>query len=165
MRRVLLGSIAIMFVKFLAYLLTQSNAILADALESIVNLVSGAFAYVSLKIASKPKNTNHPYEYGKIEFVAAALEGGLIFTAGFFIIYKAIVNLTHFHHINCINIALALSLLAGAANLLMGKYLINLGKQNHSLVLQADDHHLISDVYTSVGLIVGLLIMYFTGWW
>jgi divalent metal cation (Fe/Co/Zn/Cd) transporter len=101
----------------------------------------------------------------KVDKSGAALEGGLIFTAGFFIIYKAIVNLTHFHHINCINIALALSLLAGAANLLMGKYLINLGKQNHSLVLQADDHHLISDVYTSVGLIVGLLIMYFTGWW
>lgn len=165
MRWVLWGSTAIMLVKFTAFWITKSNAILADALESIVNVVAGAFAFVSLKIAAKPKDANHPYGHGKIEFVSAGLEGGLIFTAGFFIIYKSIVNLTEPHELSGLDAALILSSLAGALNLFMGKYLINLGKKNHSLVLQADGHHLMSDVYTSVGLVVGLLLIYLTGWW
>lgn len=162
---VLWGSVIIMLLKFTAYVLTKSNAILADALESIVNVVAGIFAFISLKISAKPKDDNHPYGHGKIEFVAAGLEGGLIFTAGSFIIYKAIFSINQQFQIKSIDIGFILAAVSGIANFIMGRFLIKLGKANHSLVLQADGHHLISDVWTSVGLIVGLILIYFTGWW
>lgn len=163
MKRVLIGSVVIMAIKTSTYFLTHSNAVLTDALESIINIVTGAFALYSLHYASKPKDANHPYGHGKIELLSAGFEGGLICITGVLIIAKSIYGFLKPIQIHSLDVAAVLSLLAGGANYLMGKYLIKLGKQHQSVVMTADGKHLIADTISSIGLVVGLLIIHLTG--
>src|SRR6201981_45968 len=95
MQAMLVFSIVLMLVKFLAYYLTHSNAILTDALESIINVVAGAFALFSVYFASQPKDENHPYGHGKIEYLAVGIEGGLIIIAGGAIFIRSIMSFFH----------------------------------------------------------------------
>ena len=126
MQKVLLGGFLIMGLKIVAYFLTHSNAVLTDALESIINIITGIFALFSLYYASQPKDEDHPYGHGKIELLSAGFEGGLIFISGVLIIAKSIHGFFQPPTIHSLDIAAILSLLAGAANFIMGKYLIGL---------------------------------------
>jgi cation diffusion facilitator family transporter len=163
MQKVLLGGIIIMSLKLLAYFLTHSNAVLTDALESIINIITGIFALFSLYYASQPKDEDHPYGHGKIELLSAGFEGGLIFISGVLIIAKSIYSFFQPSTIHSLDIAAILSFIAGSANFIMGKYLVGLGKTHQSVVMVADGKHLISDTISSIGLVIGLLVIHFTG--
>lgn len=164
MRNVLIAGIAIMVLKFVAYFITHSNAILSDALESIINVVAGAFAYYSVLLAAKPKDLDHPYGHGKIEFISAGFEGGLILIAGLLIIVKSIMNLLHPIPIEHLDVGAWMTAVAGGINYILGRYLIRVGENQKSLTLIADGKHLQTDTWSSLGLVAGVLIIYFTGY-
>lgn len=155
--------IVLMGVKFFAWWLTNSNAILTDALESIINVVAGMFALYSLHITSLPKDANHPYGHGKVEFLAAGFEGGLILLAGLLIVGKGGYNLVFPQELEKIDIGLVLTAFSGFVNYGLGYFVLRQGKKSHSHTLQADGKHLLSDAYSSVGILVGMLLLYFTG--
>lgn len=158
----LLFSIVLMVVKFIAYKITHSNAILTDALESIINVVAGGFALFSIYYASQPKDENHPYGHGKMEQVSVGVEGALILIASAAIITKAIMGLIHPKEIHSLNIGIYISAFAGFFNYLMGRYLLKKGKIYNSSLMIADGKHLLTDAISSVGLIIGLASIYFT---
>jgi cation diffusion facilitator family transporter len=151
-----------MLIKFLAYFITDSNAILTDASESIVNVLASAFAFYSIYISALPKDTNHPYGHGKIEFFSAFIEGLLISLAGFFIITKAIYNIFFPKELHLLLTGTILILFTGVINGLLAWWLIVKGKSLQSITLKADGKHLLSDAISSFGLVLGLLIIYFT---
>jgi cation diffusion facilitator family transporter len=152
-----------MLIKFAAWIITQSNAILTDALESIVNVFAGAFALYSVSYAAKPKDEDHPYGHGKIEFLSIGLEGTLIAIAGISIVIKSIYNLFYPHEIDSLDIGLFLTLFTGSVNLIMGLYLQKKGKELHSVTLIADGKHILSDAYSSGGLIIGIILIWISG--
>lgn len=162
MQKVLFGGLIVMSIKVITYFLTHSNAVLTDALESIINIVTGIFALFSLYYAAQPKDEDHPYGHGKIELLSAGFEGGLIFISGILIIGKSVYGFFQPATIHSLDIAALLSMIAGAANFIMGKYLISLGKKHQSILMIADGKHLISDTISSIGLVVGLLVIHFT---
>lgn len=153
-----------MLIKFLAYLITHSDAILTDALESIVNVTAGTFALFSIYLASKPRDLDHPYGHGKIEFVSAGLEGSLIILAGLGMIGKVGYSFFYPPQLAKIDIGLGLTILSTIVNYGISFYLIYLGKKYHSLTLVADGKHIGSDALSSLGLIIGLTLIYLTGW-
>lgn len=155
--------LVLMAIKFAAWWWTNSNAILTDALESIINVVAGGFALYSLVLASLPKDENHPYGHGKIEFVSAGFEGGMIFLAGCAIIIKASYNLVVPQPLAELGVGAALTAGTGAVNYLMGWALSRRGRREHSLTLQASGRHLITDAWSSLGLVVGLGLVMLTG--
>lgn len=156
--------LALMLIKFLAWWITLSNAILSDALESIINVVAGAFALYSLILSAKPKDENHPYGHGKIEALSAGFEGGLIAIAGIGILLKGSYHLFYPQAIQQIDLGLWLTLITSAANAGLGWFLKRQGTRTSSLVLEANGKHLLSDAYSSIGLLIGLTLVYFTGW-
>ena len=162
MRTMLIFSIVLMVIKFAAYIITHSNAILTDAFESIINVVAGGFALFSIYFSTLPKDENHPYGHGKVEYLSVGLEGGLIVLAGGAIIVKSVIGFFHPSEIHSIDIGLYMSLFAGGCNYLMGKYLIKQGKSRNSSLMVADGKHLISDTVSSIGLVIGLVVIYFT---
>jgi len=151
-----------MAAKFLAWWLTNSNAILTDALESIINVMAGVFALYSLALSAKPKDENHPYGHGKVEFIAAGFEGGMISIAGVLIVGKGVYNLLFPQPIAQLDLGIYLVGFSGLINFLLGYLLEQRGKQANSLILTADGRHLKSDAYSSAGLLVGLTIVYVT---
>lgn len=156
------GSV-LLWAKFFAYQLTGSTAVLSDALESIVNVVAALFALGSLLFAGRPADRNHPYGHGKIEYFAAAFEGGLIAFAALMIIYEAGKGLFEPPEIRRLDLGLAITCGAGVANAALGWFLIRTGKATQSLTLVADGKHVLSDFWTSLGVIVGLLLVRMTG--
>lgn len=150
----------LLLVKFTAYLLTHSNAILTDALESIVNVVAGSFGLYSLILASKPRDESHPYGHGKIEFISASIEGSMILIAGIIIIGKSIFNLFYPHSIQQLETGIILIAVAGAINFIMGWQMENRGKKAESLTLIAGGKHLQSDGWSTLGLLIGLGLLY-----
>ncbi|WP_205499899.1 cation diffusion facilitator family transporter [Rufibacter psychrotolerans] len=162
MSLMLVLALALLSVKFGAYFLTNSNAILTDALESIINFVTGGVALYSVYLAAKPKDQDHPYGHGKIEFISSGLEGTLITLAGVIIIIKSVYNLVYPHPIQKVDVGILLTALTGIINYAAGRYLVKRGTQHHSLAILANGKHLLSDAYSSLGLIVGLACIYFT---
>ncbi|HAW52953.1 MAG TPA: cation diffusion facilitator family transporter [Flavobacteriales bacterium] len=158
----ILGSLLILLTKAVAYFLTGSNAILSDVLESCINVVAGSFALYSLKVASRPRDENHPYGHGKIEFLSATLEGSLIIMAGILIIGKSIYNFVFPYEVHQLDVGIYLTAIAGLFNFFIGGVLVYQGKKNHSMTMEADGKHLLSDAYSTVGMILGLGIVYFT---
>lgn len=148
--------------KFAAYFITHSNAIFTDALESIINVVAGSFAFYSLMVAAKPSDIDHPYGHGKIEFLSSGLEGSLILIAGLFILAKAVYALFVPAHIERLETGILLIALTGGINFLMGYYLVKSGKKHHSETMMADGKHLQSDAYSTAGLLAGLAVVYVT---
>jgi cation diffusion facilitator family transporter len=149
--------------KYQAYLLTGSTAILSDALESIVNVVAAVFGLGGIIFAGRPADRNHPYGHGKIEFFSAAFEGGLIAFAAVLIVYEVILSLVRGPALRALDIGVSIVLGAGFVNLLLGWYLIRTGRKYESLTLVADGRHVLSDFYTSAGIVIGLLLVRFTG--
>lgn len=166
MRAILLSliiSIVLLAIKFTAWYLTRSNAILTDALESIVNVVAGTFALFSIYYASLPKDENHPYGHGKMEFLSAGFEGGLIFIAGIAIIINSAYAFFQPPVLRSLETGVWLTIVSGMVNFFLGLFLVNKGKKGHSLLMIANGKHLISDTVSSAGLIVGLVLIIITG--
>lgn len=152
-----------MLAKFVAYLITHSNAILTDAAESIVNVIASAFAFYSIYLATVPKDTNHPYGHGKVEYFSAFLEGALITIAGVIIIVKSGYDLIYPKPILKLFEGAIIIGATGCVNLLVGYYLIRTGKQQNSITLEADGKHLLTDAVTSAGLVLGVVLIKLTG--
>ncbi|MCS6821441.1 MAG: cation diffusion facilitator family transporter [Microscillaceae bacterium] len=157
-------SFILMLIKFGAYWITHSTAILTDALESIINVVAGMFALYSVRLAAQPRDNSHPYGHGKIEFISAGLEGSMIIAAGLMIIIKAVAGLIWDTSIHSIDWGIYLTLFSAVVNGGLGYYLTRLGKKTYSLTLVANGKHLLSDTYSSLGLISGLLAIWLTNW-
>ena len=155
-------SLLLFIVKTAAWYITGSVAILTDAMESIVNVVTGFFGVYSLYISAKPKDQDHPYGHGKIEFISAAIEGTFVTIAGFFIIYKAVNNLLHPHEIQKLDCGIILVAITGVINYFAAASCIRTGKKNNSLALISSGKHLQSDTWSTLGIIVGLALILFT---
>jgi len=149
-------------VKFLAYYSTHSVSILTDALESIVNVVAGLIGLYSLYVAAKPRDKDHPYGHGKAEFLSAAVEGTLIGSAGAIILYKAIQALIKPVELQKIDYGIWLVAATAVVNYIMGYFCLRTGKRNGSLALIASGRHLQSDTLSTLGIITGLILLYFT---
>lgn len=155
-------SVALLAVKIVAYLVTNSVAVLTDAMEGIVNIVAGFVGLYSLYISSKPRDEDHPYGHGKVEFVSAALEGTMIFIAGFVIFFQAIKNLIYPEPILQLDLGMLLIGITAVVNYILGAICLNVGRKNNSVALQASGQHLHSDTYSTIGLVAGLVVVYFT---
>jgi cation diffusion facilitator family transporter len=161
-RWVAIVSVILLVVKFTAYFLTHSVAILTDALESIANVVAGFLGLYSLILSAKPRDADHPYGHGKVEFLSAALEGSMIALAAVLILYKSIANLITPHPINELDWGLLLITATAIINYVMGWLCVRTGKKNSSIALVASGRHLLSDTYTTVAIIAGLGLIYIT---
>jgi len=157
----LLAGLLLMMMKFGAYFITNSNTILTDALESIVNIIAGAVALYSIVLSSKPRDADHPYGHGKVEFLSAGLEGILIMIAGLLIIWKSAFNFVHLHPVEQIEWGLLIMVISGMANWLIGAFLLKKGREAKSLILEADGKHLMVDAYLSAAVVLGLLVIRF----
>ncbi|ERS58091.1 cation diffusion facilitator family transporter [Corynebacterium segmentosum] len=158
------AAVATIILKSLAAWLTGSVGFFSDALESLVNLAAAIAGYCALRISAKPADHNHHFGHGKAEYVSALVEGAMIFLAAGAIIYTAIQRLITPQPVEEGGWGLALSLLSSLLNLGVGLALIKAGKRYRSATLNADGHHLLTDVWTSVGVLAGMAAVYLTGW-
>lgn len=156
-------SVLLLTVKFIAYYTTHSVSILTDALESIVNVAAGFIGLYSLYVAAKPRDHNHPYGHGKAEFLSAAIEGTLIACAGAIILYKGIQNLINPVELHKIDYGIWLVAATAVVNFIVGYICLRTGRINNSMALMASGKHLQSDTWSTVGIIAGLVLLYFTG--
>lgn len=157
-------SIVTLTLKTLAYLFTGSVGLLSDALESIINLVAGIMALFMLKIAEKPPDEDHLYGHTKAEYFSSIVEGILIFLAAIGIGIAAVQRLIHPQVIHQVSIGLFISAIASIINFLVAVILLKAGNKHNSIALKADGHHLLTDVWTSAGVIVAVAIVGVTGW-
>lgn len=158
------AAIATITLKTLAWWLTGSVGLLSDALESIVNLAAALLALTMLRVAASPPDENHPYGFSKAEYFAAGIEGALIVLAAVGILASAIPRLIEPQPLQAPLLGLALSAAASGINLGVGMLLIRVGRREHSIALEADGHHLMTDVWTSAGVIIGVALVFLTGW-
>ncbi|MFC0512608.1 cation diffusion facilitator family transporter [Mucilaginibacter angelicae] len=159
----LITGIVLMLAKFGAYFLTASNFVLTDAAESIVNVIASSFAFYSIYLSALPRDENHPYGHGKVEFFSVFIEGSLIGIAGCIIIVKSVYSFFYPNIIHDLFTGAIIIGITGAINGALGYYMIRKGKELHSMTLDADGRHLLADTVTSGGLVVGLLLIEFTG--
>ena len=157
-------SVLLLSVKFIAYYSTHSVAILTDALESIVNVAAGFIGLYSLYVAAKPRDDDHPYGHGKAEFLSAAVEGTLIGSAGAIILYKGTQHIINPVELQKIDYGIWLVAATAIINFIVGYFCLQTGKKNNSLALMASGKHLQADAWSTVGIIAGLLLLYFTGY-
>ena len=150
--------------KTYAYLLTGSVGLLSDAAESVVNLVAAVIALVALIVAARPADESHQFGHGKAEYFSAAIEGAMIFVAAGIIIYEAVQRLMHPQALEQLGIGLLITLLATGINGAVGWLLVARGRQHRSATLVADGKHLLTDVWTSAGVVVGVGLVAVTGW-
>lgn len=164
--QILLVSTLILIGKFTAYWLTGSVGILTDAMESIVNVAAGAFSLYSLHWAAHPKDTKHPYGYGKIELISSSVEGMMIVIAGILIIYEGIEHLINPVTIQKLDIGIYIVAFSGLLNYIMGWYSVRIGRKYNSIALESGGKHLQSDTYSTIGLVLGLILLNVTkiGW-
>jgi cation diffusion facilitator family transporter len=150
--------------KTTAYWLTDSVGLLSDALESVVNLVAAIMALAMLTIAARPADEMHAFGYGKAEYFSSGLEGALILLAAASIAWTAVPRLFAPQPLEHVGIGLGISVLAAAINFAVARVLMNAGKEYRSITLEADAHHLMTDVWTSAGVVLGVGAVALTGW-
>ncbi|MGZ5209679.1 MAG: cation diffusion facilitator family transporter, partial [Kaistella sp.] len=148
--------------KLIAWHLTNSDAVFSDAMESIVNIIAGFMGLYSLYLAAKPKDVGHPYGHGKVEFVTSGIEGALIIFAGIIIIVQAVDSLLHGNIPKKLDWGMLIIAATAAINYLMGYISVKKGIQQNSLVLQSSGKHLQSDTFTTLGVVISLVLVYFT---
>jgi len=158
----LITGTVLMMAKFTAYFITASNFVLTDAAESIVNILASSFAFFSIYLASQPRDENHPYGHGKVEFFSVFIEGSLIGIAGVVILFKSAYNIFYPHPISDLITGAVIIGATGVVNGGLGYHMIKKGKALRSLTIEADGKHLITDMVTSGGLVAGLLLIHFT---
>ncbi len=161
-RIIVVAGILLLGGKFTAYFLTGSNAILSDALESIVNVIAAVFTLFSLNVSARPRDVDHPYGHGKIEFISASVEGTMVLLAGIFIAGNGIYRFFFPQHLEQLNTGMLIIAGAGLCNFLLGVICERRGKKTDSLALIASGKHLQSDGWTTAGIIIALLLIYFT---
>jgi cation diffusion facilitator family transporter len=157
-------AIATIALKLVAYLLTGSVGLLSDAAESVVNLVAAIIALIALIVAARPADANHHYGHGKAEYFSAGAEGLMIFAAASVILISAVQRFLTPVPLERVGIGLAISTVATAMNAVVGMLLIRVGRRRRSATLAADGKHLMTDVWTSAGVVVGVLLVGVTGW-
>ncbi len=158
------AALATIALKTLAWQVTGSVGMLSDALESLINLAAALLALSMLRLAAAPPDAAHPYGRFKAEYFASGIEGALIVLAAASIAYAAVPRLSDPQPINAPYLGIALSVIASAINLGCGRMLIEAGRRLHSIALEADGHHLMTDVWTSAGIIAGVALVAATGW-
>lgn len=157
-------AVGLFILKFVAYWLTKSLAIYTDVLESLVNILAGFFGLYSLYYAARPKDKSHPYGHGKIEFISAIIEGLFILFAGIAIVYKVTAEWSKPASLEQLGTGITLVLATAIINYVVGFYAIKKGSTNQSPALTASGHHLQSDTYTTLGIVVGLWAVQLTGY-
>lgn len=150
-------------IKFAAFLATGSVSLLSDALEGIINFVAALIVLITLKIVEQPPDEIHQYGHDKAEYFSSGIEGTLIVIAALSILITSVNRLLNPQPLEQIGLGLMLALLASGINLIVGQILIRTGKKHDSITLEADGKHLMSDVWTSVGVVIGLAIAVLTG--
>lgn len=165
-RPVMMASLIVSFLmlggKLFAYFVTGSTAILSDALESVIHLVATTFAAFSLWYSTQPPDEKHPYGHGKIAYFSSGFEGGLIMIAALAIFYTAAVDLIKGPELTSLNVGLWITGGLAIVNLVLGIALVQTGKKHNSLVLTANGHHVLTDMWTSFGVIAGLFLVWLT---
>ena len=150
--------------KTVAYYFTGSVGLLSDALESLINLAAAIIALWMLKVSAQPADEEHAFGHDKAEYFSSGIEGTLIFIAAVGIAYTAVQRLLAPQPLEQIGIGLLVSGVATAVNLFVALILVKAGKKYHSLILEADGHHLMTDVWTSIGVVIGVGLVNLTGW-
>jgi len=158
------AALSTIVLKGIAWWLTGSVGLLSDAIESFVNLAGALMALWMLTLAALPADDGHAHGHGKAEYFSSAFEGFLILLAALSIAYAAVERLLHPRAIEAVGIGLAVSVAASLINLGTARILLAVGRQYRSITLEADAHHLLTDVWTSVGVIVGVGLVWATGW-
>jgi len=159
----LLVGVAMFVMKTSAYFITGSAAILSDAMESVVHVLATGIAFYSIVLVGRPADTAHPYGYGKVEYFSAGAEGLLIVLAAVAICYEAVGDLIRGPHLRALDVGAWVIGAAGAINLLLGWHLVRTGRRTNSLVLIADGRHVLTDSYTSIGVLAGVILVAITG--
>jgi cation diffusion facilitator family transporter len=158
------AAVATIGLKLVAYRLTGSVGLLSDAIESLVNLVGGFMALAMLTIAARPADKDHPYGHGKAEYFSSGVEGSLILLAAVCIGYTAVGRLLAPKPLEQVGLGLLVSVLASLVNLVVALLLLRVGRRRNSITLEANAQHLLTDVWTSVGVLVGVGLVVLTGW-
>ena len=161
-RNVAIVGVILFIGKLIAWHLTNSDAVFSDAMESIVNIISAFMGLYSLYLAAQPKDENHPYGHGKVEFVTSGVEGSLIIFAGIMIIVEAIDSLLHCNTLKKLDYGILIILATAIINYLMGYFSIKKGERENSVVLISSGKHLQSDTWTTLGVVISLVLVYFT---
>lgn len=160
----LAAAVATITLKLVAWHLTGSVGLLSDALESVVNVVAAAATLWLLFLSARPPDDQYAYGYSKAEYFASAFEGALILVAAAAIAWTAVERLLHPQALEQIGIGIAVSLVATAINFVVARLLLKAAQRHNSIALEADSHHLMTDVWTSVGVVVAVLAVGVTGW-
>ena len=158
------AALATMALKAGAYWVTGSVGLLSDAMESLVNLAAAIVALIALTVAVRPPDEEHAYGHGKVEYFSSGFEGALILVAAGTIAYAAVQRLINPQPLEQVGLGLAISVAASAINFVVATVLMRAGKKHHSITLEADAQHLMTDVWTSIGVIVGVAAVALTGW-
>lgn len=164
LRASLFAALVVISLKLLAWKVTGSVGFLSDAMESIVNVAAAAFALFIVRIAEAPPDADHPFGHTKAEYFSSGLEGLLIGVAAVFILVEAAQRLTQPQPISAVPLGAAISALATAVNLGVALWMLRGAKRLRSIVIEADARHIMTDVWTSVGVIIGVLLVPVTGW-
>lgn len=158
------AALTTMALKAGAYWVTGSVGLLSDAMESLVNLAAAIVALIALTVAVRPPDEEHAYGHGKVEYFSSGFEGALILVAAGTIAYAAVQRLINPQPLEQVGLGLAISVAASAINFVVATILMRAGKKHHSITLEADAQHLMTDVWTSIGVIVGVAAVALTGW-
>lgn len=158
------AAIVTLLLKFGAYFLTGSVGLLSDAIESFVNLAAALIAFTAITIAHRPPDDNHAYGHDKAEYFSSGAEGALILIAAGAIIFSAVSRLLHPAPLDNLGIGAAIALAATAINFGVSRIMLRVAHQEDSIALEADAKHLMTDVWTSIGVVAGILVAGFTGW-
>ncbi|OIR14953.1 ferrous-iron efflux pump FieF [mine drainage metagenome] len=163
-RASIIAALATIVLKSAAYWLTGSVGLLSDAVESVVNVVGGIMAYWMLTVASKPADQEHAYGHDKAEYFSSGVEGGLIVIAAISIGWAAVPRLFHPQALEKIGVGLVVSVVASVVNLVVALWILRAGRRYQSITLEANARHLLTDVWTSVGVLVAVALVPITGW-
>jgi cation diffusion facilitator family transporter len=158
------AAIVTIALKSAAYFITGSVGLLSDAVESLVNLVGGVMALAMLKIAERPADEDHAYGHGKAEYFSSGVEGGLILVAAIGIAVAASLRLISPKPLEALGLGLIISAVAAVINLVVALVLLRAGRRHNSITLEANAHHLLTDVWTSAGVLIGVGLVVWTGW-
>jgi cation diffusion facilitator family transporter len=158
------ASIVTLFLKFGAYFLTGSVGLLSDAAESLVNLTAAIIALVALQIASRPADADHAYGHEKAEYFSSGVEGTLILFAAAGIVYAAWERFLHPSELQNLGFGIGIALLASSVNFVVARILLRAAKNHDSITLEADAKHLLTDVWTSLSVVIALIVVTLTGW-
>lgn len=158
------ASILTIIIKWSAYEITGSVGFLSDAMESFINLAAGIIALIMLTIAALPPDKEHPFGHDKAEYFSSLIEGILIVLAAIGIVYAAVNRIYHPRPLEELNIGMALSILATLINFATSRILMHYGRKHNSITLEADAQHLMTDVWTTIGILAGILLVKLTNW-